>query len=439
MEDLLYGIESIEEIEQKQKTQLHSTAEKIEKFVLVHVEAQRELLSVDDSLTELEELVNTSGGEVCARVVQNLDKQNTKHYVGKGKVEEINDLVKLHDADGVVCNHELSSVQLRVLNEMLGVRVLDRTQIVLDIFAGRALSREGKLQVELAQLKYSRAHIAGMGISMSRQGGGIGTKGPGEKKIETDRRLIDDRIVDIQRELKTVENDRANRRSAHSKNTTPVVSLVGYTNAGKSSLLNALSNAGVLAENMLFATLDTTTRKVTLNGGSNIFLVDTVGFIQKLPTTLVQAFKSTLEELTYADVLLHVVDGSSHIRDEQMTTVYETLNELGCLDIPIITVYNKCDKESFITPTPIDKYATASCVISSKDGTNIDSLKDTIESVLKSFRQNIEVILPYNEGTLLGQIHEKCEILAEEYRENGTYLNIYCDEKIFNKVMRYKL
>ncbi len=437
MEDLLYGIEPKDE--QREKRQLHSTSEKIEKFILVHVEAQRELLRVEDSLNELEELVNTSGGAVCEKVIQNLDKQNTKHYVGKGKIEEIQDLIELHGADGVVCNHELSSVQLRVLNEMLGVRVLDRTQIVLDIFAGRALSREGKLQVELAQLKYSRAHIAGMGISMSRQGGGIGTKGPGEKKIETDRRLIDDRIVDIQRELKTVENERANRRLAHSKNTTPVISLVGYTNAGKSSLLNILSDAGVLSENMLFATLDTTTRKVMLNGGSKVFVVDTVGFIQKLPTTLVQAFKSTLEELTYADVLLHVVDGSSHIRDEQMATVYETLNELGCLDIPIITVYNKCDKEQFIMPTPIDKYATASCIISSKLGTNVDELKDTIESVLKSFRQNIEIVLPYSEGTLLGQIHEKCEIIEEEYKENGTYLNIFCDDKIFNKVLKYKL
>ncbi len=433
MNDLLYGKENIEEIDK------HSTEVQPEKFILVHVEAQRELLHVNDSLDELEELVNTSGGVVVDRLIQNLDKQNTKHYVGKGKVEEIRDLINLHDADGIICNHELSSVQLRVLNEMLDVRVLDRTQVVLDIFAGRASSKEGKLQVELAQLKYARAHIAGMGINMSRQGGGIGTRGPGEKKIETDRRLIDDRITDIQRELKTVVTDRQTRRDAHSKNATPVVSMVGYTNAGKSTLLNQLTTASVLAENMLFATLDTTTRKVTLNGGSNILFVDTVGFIQKLPTTLIQAFRSTLEELSYADILVHIVDGSSSIRDEQMVTVYETLKELDCLDVPIITVYNKCDKDDFIKPTPIDRYATETVLISAKNDIGIDELKDKIEIVLKSFRQNLEIILPYNEGSLLGQIHEKCEILSEEYRENGTYLNIYCDEKIYNKVIAYKI
>lgn len=433
MEDLLYGKEKDD------KSNLHSTATKVEKFILVHVESQKELLHYHDSLKELEELVNTSGGDVCSIVIQNLDKQNTKHYVGKGKVQEIIDLIELHDADGIVCNHELSSVQLRVLNEMLGVRVLDRTQIVLDIFAGRASSREGKLQVELAQLKYARAHIAGMGINMSRQGGGIGTRGPGEKKIETDRRLIDDRITDIKRELKYVQNDRANRRSAHSKNSTPVVSIVGYTNAGKSTLLNKLTDADVLAEDMLFATLDTTTRKVILNGGSSIFLIDTVGFIHKLPTTLVQAFKSTLEELKHADILLHVVDGSSHIRDEQMKTVYETIKDLGCIDIPIITVFNKCDKDEFIKPTPIDMYARDTALISAKAGFHIDDLKDTIETVLKSFRQNIEIILPYNEGSLLGQIHDKCEIVSEEYKDTGTYLNIYCDDKIFNQVIQYKI
>ncbi len=433
MNDLLYGKENNEEIDK------YSTDVQPERFILVHVEAQKELLHVNDSLNELEELVNTSGGVVVDRIIQNLDKQNTKHYVGKGKVEEIRDLINLHDADGIVCNHELSSVQLRVLNEMLDVRVLDRTQVVLDIFAGRASSKEGKLQVELAQLKYARAHIAGMGINMSRQGGGIGTRGPGEKKIETDRRLIDDRITDIQRELKAVVTDRQTRRDAHSKNATPVVSMVGYTNAGKSTLLNQLTTADVLAENMLFATLDTTTRKVTLNGGSNILFVDTVGFIQKLPTTLIQAFRSTLEELSYADILIHIVDGSSPIRDEQMITVYETLKELDCLDVPIITVYNKCDKSDFIKPTPIDKHATETVLISAKSGIGIEELKDKIEEVLKSFRQNLEIILPYSEGSLLGQIHEKCEILAEEYRDNGTYLNIYCDEKIYNKVIEYKI
>ncbi len=211
MKELLYGDKSIEEIDK------NSTEVQKEKFILVHVEAKKELLEVDDTLNELEELVKTSGGVVVARVTQNLDKQNSKHYVGKGKVDEIKDLITLHDADGIVCNHELSSVQLRVLNEMLDIRVLDRTQIVLDIFAQRASSKEGKLQVELAQLKYARAHIAGLGISMSRQGGGIGTRGPGEKKIETDRRLIDDRITDIQRELKAVVNDRQIRREAFSR------------------------------------------------------------------------------------------------------------------------------------------------------------------------------------------------------------------------------
>lgn len=433
MEDLLYGNTKEKFIDK------YSTEVEKEKFILIHVEAQKELLSVENSLKELEELINTSGGIVVSTITQNLDAQNTKHYVGKGKIEEIKDALELFEADGIVCNHELSSVQLRVLNEMLNCRVLDRTQVVLDIFAQRASSKEGKLQVELAQLKYARAHIAGMGINMSRQGGGIGTRGPGEKKIETDRRLIDDRITDIQRELKAVVTDRSTRRQAHSKNTTPVVSMVGYTNAGKSTLLNKLTNAQVLAEDMLFATLDTTMRKVTLNGGSNIHFIDTVGFIQKLPTTLIQAFKSTLEELQYADILVHIVDGSSKIRDEQMETVYQTLKELECLDIPIITVFNKCDRDDFIMPTPIDRYATETVLVSAKKGVNIDELKDKIELVLKSFRQNVEIILPYSEGTLLGSIHDKCEIISEEYRENGTYLNIYCDEKIFNKVIKYSI
>lgn len=376
---------------------------------------------------------------VVARIIQNLEKQNSRTYVGKGKVLEIRDAVELFDADGVVCNHELTSVQLRVLTEELSVRVLDRTQVVLDIFAGRASSREGKLQVELAQLKYSRAHIVGMGINMSKQGAGIGSRGPGEKKLETDRRQIDDRITEISKELKQVEADRATRRQAHSKNTIPLVSMVGYTNAGKSTTLNKLTDAGVLAEDMLFATLDTTTRKVTLNGGSNIHFVDTVGFIQKLPTALIQAFKSTLEELSYADILVHIVDGSSPIRDEQMTTVYQTLKELDCLNVPIITVFNKCDKESFQRPLPNDSYATEVVEISAQNGINIDLLKDNIEKVLKSFRENLEIILPYSEGTLLGVIHEKCEIIEEDFRENGTYLNIYCDEKIYNKVVKFKI
>lgn len=432
MEDLLYG--KTEDTIDKNSTKVMK-----EKFILVHVDSGRELLEVHDSMDELEELVNTSGGVVVYRIIQNLDKKNPKHYVGKGKLLEIRDAIELYGADGVVCNHELSSVQLRVLSEELSVRVLDRTQIVLDIFAQRASSSEGKLQVELAQLKYARAHIAGMGINMSRQGGGIGTRGPGEKKLETDRRLIDDRIVEIGRELKSVENDRNTRRLAHSKSATPLISMVGYTNAGKSTTLNKLSDSSVFAEDMLFATLDTTTRKVTLNGGSNILFVDTVGFIENLPTALIQAFKSTLEELRYADVLVHIVDGASKIRDEQMESVYNTLKDLDCLNVPIITVFNKCDKEDFIYPLAHDKYATEVVEISAKSGKNIDVLKDTIEKVLKNFRQNIEIILPYSEGALLGAIHEKCEIISEEFKENGTYLNIYCDEKIFNKVEKYKL
>ncbi len=417
---------------------LYNTKKEKEKFIMVHVEMDRELLTARDSLDELEELIKTSGGVVVGEIIQNLDKINTKHYVGSGKLKEINDLVELHNADGVVCNHELSSVQLRVMGEELNVRVLDRTQIILDIFAGRALSSEGKLQVELAQLKYARGHLSGLGISMSRQGGGIGTRGPGEKKIETDRRLIDDRITDISRELKEVENNRKVIRDSRNKDKMPVVSMVGYTNAGKSTLLNTLTDAGILAEDKLFATLDTTTRKVELPGGSNILYVDTVGFIQKLPHMLIQAFKSTLEELKYADIIIHVVDGTSSIRDEQMTTVYATLKELEVLEKPVITVFNKSDK-IFEYPLPIDKKAIETVEVSAKTGEGIDEFKRKIEKVLKSFRKPIEIILPYSEGGLSNNIHEKCEIIQEEFRENGTYFNIYCDDKIYNKVKKYEI
>ena len=295
---------------------------------------------------------------------------------------------------------------------MLETKVMDRTIVILDIFAGRAISGEGKIQVELAQLKYRMSRLTGMGASMSRLGGGIGTRGPGEKKLETDRRHIKERIAELNRDLKEIQTHRELLRSQRSKKGTPVVSLVGYTNAGKSTTLNVLTQAGVLAEDKLFATLDTTTRKVELPGGSEILLTDTVGFIQKLPHHLIQAFRATLEELKYADILLHVVDASNPNREEQMRVVYDTLRGLGCEDTPVITVYNKMDREVEL-PLPMDRMAREIVQISAGKQIGLEQMLATIEKLLKSFRKSMTVLLPYTEGALAGWVHGRCEIIRE--------------------------
>ncbi|MCD8036064.1 MAG: GTPase HflX, partial [Clostridiales bacterium] len=317
------------------ETKLYDVEKPQERVILVAVDEDG---SVGDKyLNELEELADTAGAATVGRMIQHREKRHPGHYIGKGKAEELKMMIAALDADGIITDDELSPAQMRNLEDMLDTKVMDRTMVILDIFAARAMSNEGKIQVELAQLKYRLTRLTGQGTALSRLGGGIGTRGPGEKKLETDRRYIKERIAELDRELKNIETHRELLRSGRDKKGIVNVSLVGYTNAGKSTLLNRLTDAEVLAEDKLFATLDTTARALKLPSGTAIMLTDTVGFIRKLPHHLIQAFRATLEELNYADILLHVVDASNPERAEQMMTVYDTLKDLGCAETPVIT------------------------------------------------------------------------------------------------------
>lgn len=421
--------------------ELHELGQREERVILVGVEldehSSRSAMQIDACLDELEELVKTAGATAVARSVQKRERIHPGHYLGKGKIEELKLMLQTYDATGIVCDDELSPAQLKNLEQMLETKVMDRTIVILDIFAARAISGEGKIQVELAQLKYRLSRLTGMGASMSRLGGGIGTRGPGEKKLETDRRYIKERIAELNQQAQEIRTHRELLREQRSKKGTPVVSLVGYTNAGKSTLLNMLTEAGVLAEDKLFATLDTTTRKVELPGGSEILLTDTVGFIQKLPHHLVQAFRATLEELKYADILLHVVDASNPNRAEHMQVVYQTLKDLGCADTSVITVYNKMDCNVEL-PLPMDAMARDIAQISAAKGEGLDALLRQIESLLQSFRKSMTALLPYTEGSLLGWVHGRCEIIREEHTAEGVLLEVYVDEESANRLERFR-
>lgn len=411
-----------------------------ERLILVGVEPEdgRGGMEMDACLDELEELVKTAGGVAVGRMVQRRERAHPGHYLGKGKAEELKVMLHAFDATGIVCDDELSPAQLKNLEQILETKVMDRTIVILDIFAAHALSGEGKIQVELAQLKYRLSRLAGIGASLSRLGGGIGTRGPGEKKLETDRRHIKERIAELNREAGEIRTHRELLRAQRKKKGTPLVSLVGYTNAGKSTLINALTDAGVLAEDKLFATLDTTTRKVELPNGSEILLTDTVGFIQKLPHHLVQAFRATLEELKYADILLHIVDASNPQREEQMRVVYQTLKELGCGDTPVITVFNKMDLLPEL-PLPPDGSARDTVRISAAENSGLDGLLESIERLLQSFRKTMRVMLPYTEGGLIGWVHGRCEILREEHTADGVLLEAAVDEEAENRLGKYRL
>ena len=417
-------------------TNLYDTEKTIEKIILVGVvdTTDNEL-----SLNELEELAITAGCIVADRLVQKRGGIHRGHYIGKGKIEELKSLIDLTEATGIICDDELTSTQLKNMAEMLDTKVMDRTLIILDIFAKHARSAEGKVQVELAQLKYNLSHLAGLGKSLSRLGAGIGTRGPGEKKLELDRRNIRNRISELSGELQDIEKHRKILRDNRLKNNTPIVSIVGYTNAGKSSIMNALTNANVLAENKLFATLDTTTRKYSLpNEGENILLTDTVGFIQKLPTNLIKAFKSTLEELKYADILIHVVDISNPHHEEHMSVVYSTISDLGCIDKPIITVLNKIDLCDSIENLS-DPYAKNVIQVSAKSGENMETLPLAIDSILKTFKSHISMLIPFEEGKLLNMIYDSAKILTKEYKDNGVYMEAYVSDEILNRVNKYIL
>ena len=403
-----------------------------ERVILVGVRTS-EHDDTDKSLDELEELAATAGAVAVGRVIQNLDQVHPGTYVGKGKLEEIKDLIWETEATGIICDDELSPIQLGNMEDVLDTKVMDRTLIILDIFAGRASTNEGKIQVELAQLKYRQSRLTGLGKSLSRLGGGIGTRGPGEKKLEMDRRLIRDRIAQLNRELKDVKRHREVTREQRSRNKIPVVAIVGYTNAGKSTLLNHLTGAGVLEEDKLFATLDPTTRNLKLPSKQEILLTDTVGFIRKLPHHLIEAFRSTLEEAKYADIILHVVDASNPQVDEQMYIVYETLMNLEVKNKPIITAFNKQDKvqgENILR----DFHADHIVRISAKHGDGLEELQGVIEEVLRGQKVYIEKVYDYAEAGKIQLIRKYGELLAEEYRENGIYAQGYVPAEIYEKV-----
>ena len=404
----------------------------IERVILVGVSTS-DHDDTEKSLDELEELAQTAGAVAVGRVIQNLDQIHPGTYVGKGKLDEIKELIWETEATGIICDDELSPIQLGNMEDVLDTKVMDRTLIILDIFAGRASTNEGKIQVELAQLKYRQSRLTGLGKSLSRLGGGIGTRGPGEKKLEMDRRLIRDRIAQLNRELKDVKRHREVTREQRSRNKVPVVAIVGYTNAGKSTLLNKLTGAGVLEEDKLFATLDPTTRNLKLPSKQEVLLTDTVGFIRKLQHHLIEAFRSTLEEAKYADIILHVVDASNPQVDEQMYIVYETLTNLEVKNKPIITAFNKQDKvegESILRDFRADHIVR----ISAKHGDGLDQLQETIEEVLRGQKVYIEKVYSYAEAGKIQMIRKYGELLEEEYRGEGIFAKGYVPVEIYEKV-----
>ena len=387
----------------------------------------------EDSLLELAELVKTAGAEVVGTAIQSRDSIHPGTYVGKGKLQEIRQMIIEFGATGIVCDDELSPAQIRNMEDELDTKVMDRTLIILDIFAARASTSEGKIQVELAQLKYRLSRLTGLGISLSRLGGGIGTRGPGEKKLEMDRRLIKNRIAQLNRELAEVRKHREVTRGQRSRNQTKVAAIVGYTNAGKSTLLNTMTNAQVLEEDKLFATLDPTTRNLKLDSGQEILLTDTVGFIRKLPHHLVEAFRSTLEEAKYADMIIHVVDASNPQKEKQMHIVYETLDMLGVKDKKIVTLFNKLDKveENEILH---DFKADKTLKISAKSGEGLTQFKEVLEEILREDKKLLEGTFPYDQGGQLTVIRKYGELLEEEYRENGIYVKAFVPIELYRNL-----
>ena len=403
-----------------------------EKVILVGVSTD-DHDDTEKSLDELEELASTAGAVTVERVVQNLSQIHPVTYVGKGKLDEIKDLLWETEATGIICDDELSPIQLGNMEDALNTKIMDRTLIILDIFANRASTNEGKIQVELAQLKYRQSRLVGLGKSLSRLGGGIGTRGPGEKKLEMDRRLIKGRIAQLNRELKDVKRHREVTREQRSRNQVPVIAIVGYTNAGKSTLLNTLTGADVLEEDKLFATLDPTTRNLKLPSKQEVLLTDSVGFIRKLPHHLIEAFKSTLEEAKYADIILHVVDASNPQMDEQMYIVYETLMNLEVKNKLVITAFNKQDKvdgEVILRDFKADHVVN----ISAKTGEGLENLQNVIEEVLREQKILIEQLYPYADAGKIQLIRKYGELLEEEYREEGIFAKGYVPIEIYEKV-----
>ena len=403
-----------------------------ERVILVGV-SEQDGDDAEDSLAELAELVKTAGASVAGTLIQKRELIHPGTYVGTGKVAEIAELLEHTGATGIVCDDELSPAQLKNLETMLNTKVMDRTLIILDIFAARATTSEGKIQVELAQLKYRLSRLTGLGRSMSRLGGGIGTRGPGEKKLEIDRRLINDRIAQLNRELKEVVKHREIARAKRERNAVPVVAIVGYTNAGKSTLLNHLTDAEVLEEDKLFATLDPTTRMLELEGHQQVLLTDTVGFIRKLPHHLIEAFKSTLEEAKYADYIIHVVDASNPQRDKQMYIVYETLDHLGVKNKKILTLFNKIDIRPDDDPLQ-DFRADHVLQISAAENAGLDAVKDVLQEMLREDKIYIERVIPYAQAGVLQLVRNKGELVSEEYVPEGISIRAYVPMEVYGKL-----
>lgn len=410
---------------------MYETKEELEKVILVAVTTGDED-NAEESLDELEELVSTAGAVVAGRMIQNLEHINNATYIGSGKVKELKDLIWEMEADAVICDDELTPAQYKNLEDELDVKVMDRTLIILDIFAKRAKTAEGKIQVELAQLRYRSTRLIGM-RNLSRQGGGIGTRGPGEKKLEVDRRVIRNRIAQLREQVGELENHRQVTRSKRQDNPVPVVAIVGYTNAGKSTLLNTLTDASVLEENKLFATLDPTTRNYKLPDGQEVLLTDTVGFIRKLPHHLIDAFKSTLEEAKYSDIIIHVVDASNESMDKNMHAVYETLKKLDVKDKIVITVFNKLDK---LEDKPILSDFNADYVVNAaiKKKAGLDDINEALEKALKSMRVTVEKVLDYADARKVGLIRKYGQIISEEYKEDGIHIKAYVPAQMVGKL-----
>ena len=412
--------------------EIYETKQLTERVILVGVSFM-EGEDTEQSLDELEELAYTAGAQAVGRLIQNREAPHPGTYLGKGKFEELRELIWETDATGIICDDELSPAQLANLQDMLDTKVMDRTLIILDIFAQRASTREGKIQVELAQLRYRSTRLTGLGRSLSRLGGGIGTRGPGEKKLEVDRRLIRERISQLKQELEAVKRHREVARQQRSRNPVPVAAIVGYTNAGKSTLLNQLTGAGVLEEDKLFATLDPTTRNLKLPSGQEILLTDTVGFIRKLPHHLINAFRSTLEEAKYADIILHVVDVSNPQADIHMHVVYDTLNELQVGDKPVVTLFNKTDRLEAEGSEGIfkDFRADKTLKISARYQSGFDELKAVLEDILRESKMLIERVFEYSRAGDIAVIRKYGQLLEEEYRAEGIFVRAYVPKDVY--------
>jgi GTP-binding protein HflX len=413
-------------------SELIEIKEQIERFILVGVTVTQSD-DTKEALDELKELAQTAGAETVGMFIQNRESIHPGTYIGKGKIDEVRQMALDTGATGVICDDELTPAQLKNLEDSLLMKVLDRTALILDIFAKRASTKEGKIQVELAQLRYRSTRLIGLRNSLSRLGGGIGTRGPGEKKLEMDRRLIKGKITQLKQELSVVVKNRQTERNLRSKNSIPVIAIVGYTNSGKSTLLNFLTNAGVLEEDKLFATLDSTTRSLIMESGQQVLFTDTVGFIRKLPHHLIESFRSTLEEAKYADIILHVVDGSNPEVYKQMHIVYETLASLGIQDKVIITAFNKQDKlagEEILK----DFKADYTIRLSARTGEGVDNMLHMIEKILNERKVLFERIFPYEEAGKIQIIRKYGQLMEEEYQQDGIFVKAYLSNDILQSL-----